>query len=213
MFIATPAYLAPSSATERTATDVLNLLGGSWNVSAGHPWIGNVRSDLLGLFLESGATHLLWLDADVSFEADVARRLLSLEVPIATCTYRKRRPPHTFNLRAQALELGRLGQSAMGRLLGERVIAVERDGLGCCLMKRAVGLALYDRYRAELGYGDRVHLFAHGVVELDGKRFMDGEDGAFFDRVHACGFQPWCMVDATVMHDGVRGNLGEELDG
>ena len=46
--------------------------------------------------LKAGATHILWLDADMCFPPDTLKRLLARKVPIVGANYRRRVPPHQF---------------------------------------------------------------------------------------------------------------------
>jgi len=221
MHIATPVYRGePSKPTKRTGEAIKAIHGGIWRVLEGHPWVGNARSELAGEFLESRQSHILWLDADISFHPSVVELLLRANASIITCAYRKRKPPHEYTSRTLD---GREHCFAPERRLsnGGRVIEIESDGLGCCLMRREVLEFMSRRYQnpwlgPKLGYVSeagkpRVHLFAHDVATIDGVRRIIGEDGAFFMRARACGFKVECLADATIWHDGIKGRLGEEL--
>jgi hypothetical protein len=210
MFIATPAYREPSDATKRTAEGIYANHGGVWRIVAGCPWVGNARSELAGNFLDSGESHILWLDADVAFAPEVVYRMRSLDLPLVTCAYPKRLRPTEFAAR-------RIDGARPRFHNDRRVIALESDGLGCCLVQRHV-IAVLDanaswrhRYVNEAGK-HHSHIFAHDTQLLDGVRRLDGEDNAFFHRARSLGFGVECLIDETIFHDGHPGNLGETLD-
>lgn len=47
-------------------------------------------------FLAGTWSHLLFIDSDMTFPPDVASRLLSHDMPVVACNYRKRTPPHDY---------------------------------------------------------------------------------------------------------------------
>ncbi len=53
------------------------------------------RTDLVKRALAQGATHLLCLDADMTFPMDAAHRLLRWDVPIVGCNYIRKAEPFT----------------------------------------------------------------------------------------------------------------------
>lgn len=55
--------------------------------------ISSSRNLLVRQALEAGATHILWLDADMRFPEDTVARLLAHGEPIVAAYYSTRRPP------------------------------------------------------------------------------------------------------------------------
>src|SRR5271165_5742917 len=214
MFIATPAYREPTEPTKRTAEGIHALHGGVWRILSGCPWVGNARSELAGDFLESGESHMLWLDADIAFDPAIVQTMLDADAALITCTYRQRKKPDTFTVRTLH---GEHPIDAPRRLVGgARVLEISDDGLGCCLVKRGVIEHMYAGL-PQAGYVNddgkaRVHLFAHGVALIDGVRRAEGEDGAFFRRARALGHKVECLADAVIYHDGVPGRLADYLE-
>ena len=197
MFIATPCYRGePSEPTKRTAEGIYARHGGphghtQWRILEGCPWVGNARSELVAEFLDTDArsplgTHMLWLDADISFDPDVVDRMLALSAPVVLCRYLARKPPYAFV-----------------------------EGLGCTLVQRHVFERLWADCAERLTYlrdcNDRpaVHIFAHSVGTLSGQSRMLGEDGVFFRRCRAAGFQVRTLATATIVHDGIAGTYSE----
>ncbi|MGA7121958.1 MAG: hypothetical protein WBY94_17755 [Polyangiaceae bacterium] len=187
MFIATPCYRGePSEATKRTAEGIHARHGGLWRILEGCPWVGNARSELVAEFLDTGEAEMLWLDADISFDPDVVDRMLALSAPVVLCRYLARKPPYVFV-----------------------------EGLGCTLVQRHVFERLWADCAERLTYlrdcNDRpaVHIFAHSVGTLSGQSRMLGEDGVFFRRCRAAGFQVRTLATATIVHDGIAGTYSE----
>lgn len=54
-----------------------------------------LRQMLADEALADEATHVLWLDSDMSFPADALIRLMEHDVPVVGCDYPRRYPPHS----------------------------------------------------------------------------------------------------------------------
>ena len=103
MHIATPVYRGePSVATRKTVDGILAIHGGIWRKLPGCPWVGNARSELAGDFLLGTYSHILWIDADISFEPATVETMLRANASIITCAYRRRKPPYDWA--AQSLD-------------------------------------------------------------------------------------------------------------
>jgi hypothetical protein len=178
----------------------------------GCTWIDIARTEVLAQFLQTDQQELLWIDADISFDPNTIATMQAAKADVITATYRKRKPPHNFNVRTLR---GEHPAEAPSRLVGQsRVIEIESDGLGCCLVQRAV-IEKMVRELPELSYtsddgGMRHWLFQPFVhVDFDGRRLPACDDKAFFLRARAVGFKVECLVDATVVHEGVPGRLAD----
>jgi len=181
MFLATPCYRgAPSEPTQRTGDAILARYGGSWGRVEGCPWVGNARSELVAEFLDTNESHLLFIDADISFPLATVDRMLASPAPVVCVKYPRRLPPHTLV-----------------------------EGLGCTLVARGVFEALWAAW-PQLTYlrgcNDKpaVHIFAHAVGMLDGSMRIMGEDQVFYRRVRASSFAIEMIDDPAIIHDGIR---------
>jgi hypothetical protein len=90
------------------------------------------RNSLVKRALNSGATHLLWLDADMRFPKDALLRLLAHDRPIVGTNYTTRRFPHipTAEIAGEGLVYIVPGS--------EGLLEVSRIGFGCVLMQAEV---------------------------------------------------------------------------
>lgn len=212
MFVAFPIHGVIWPQSMATAMSLL-ARGGTFRMY-GSPWLDEVRSELVGQFLESREEELFFLDADNWVAGDlisIVETMRAANADVITCTYRKRTPPHSWVVRVNPKT------ASVREVDGKRVMTVDGDGLGCCLIRRRVLESMRDRYREELAYvneggADRVNLFEYGVwKDVKGIRHPGQEDRSFFERVWTAGFRPECLVDATVIHGSVPGNFGAEV--
>ncbi len=212
MFIGTPLYGQMQSPTESTIRGVLRLHGGKCSAVQGCSAVDLARSEVLGKFLESSESELLWVDADVSFDPAVVERMRDANADVITCTYRQRIAPHNYCARP----LGGVHPTmAPRRQVGAaRIIEIERDGLGCCLVRRHVVermIAISPGLFYVNNEGQRRAWLFQPFAYLDalGVQRPAADDVAFFMRARAAGFKIECLVDATVHHDGVSGCLAD----
>jgi hypothetical protein len=186
--------------------------GGTFRME-GSPWLDSVRSELVGQFLETKEDILFFIDADNWFGQEVVDGLLAAKGDVVTATYRKREPPHQYVVAPIGWPKPPMRKLQDGR----RLIEIERDGLGCCLIRRHVIERLWESH-PELAYvspagAKRRNLFEYGIyTDSDGIRRAGQEDRAFFKRVRDAGFKVECLIDATVMHGGVPGRFAEAYD-
>lgn len=146
------------------------------------------RENLADQALESGATHLLWLDSDMKFPPNLVHRLFKHDLPLVACNYVKRKIPAMPN----------------SKNLDGKLIATNRDshgleeassaGFGAVLMKREV------LEKTPKPWFDTVWL-----RHEDGHIEMVGEDVFFFSKVRQVGgFKLFIDHDASqrVSHIG-----------
>lgn len=102
-------------------------------------YIHDSRNELVRRALEDGATHMLWLDDDMTFPPNAAFRLLKHDVPIVGCNYSTRTHP-LFPVAIK--HTGLSGDSDPTRLdmvpSEDGLAEVEGIGFGCVLTKREV---------------------------------------------------------------------------
>jgi hypothetical protein len=126
------------------------------------------RQNLVAQARESGADHLLFLDADQTFPADGLLRLLARGKDVIGCNYRRRFPPHepTANVGGEVVA------TSKERALGSPIEEANWLGLGFCLVRLS---ALPN---------DGEPLFVNGL-NRDGSTWS--EDSFFFARLRAAG--------------------------
>jgi len=110
-------------------------------------YIHQSRQELLQGALDSGATHVLWLDSDMRFPPHAAVKLLQNNVPISGINYSKRRTPADF------VAIKRVPREGDSPTDGERLWTtndsrgleeVDVIGFGCVLMEAAALVNLPD---------------------------------------------------------------------
>ena len=135
----------------------------------------------------AGATHVLFLDSDMTFPGNAALRLLAHDKPIVGATYRQRSPPHILNHR----EL----DGAFGEVSADEVDLrpVESIGTGCLLIEMQVFTKIPIPY------------FRFGYEK--GKPQMVGEDTLFCRDAREAGYKIW--MDPGLSRDIEHIGLGK----
>ena len=226
LFVAIPAYTGISSLTYQALQDLHKLkeagILADFRVAnvGGCPWLDVARAELVGSFWASSATHLLFVDSDISFRPRVVRDLLAVGQPAVSAIYREKVSPHTWTcfLPGGETDLAK----AKRRTYGEHdVLVLERAGLGCTLLRRDALDAMRQVY-AELEYTSHVTglpccaLFrSHLERDKDGVMRQWPEDAAFWKRMNAMVNIPplecLALIDAEIIHAGIRSNLATAL--
>ena len=142
------------------------------------------RSRVVANAFREGATHVLCLDADMTYPPDVAHRLLAHGRPFVACNAVTRRPPHRWVAKDKA---------------GEIIDSSKRSGLD---RASVVGLAVALIERRV--FDSISHPWFNFEWSMDGWR---GEDVYFCDRAIASGFQP--MIDNDLSHE--IGHIGSRV--
>ena len=183
-----------------------------------HPDIGELRNVFATMFYDCvpGATHLLFVDADMQFEPELVLDMLAADKPLVGCVYPKKRLPISFV--ASQFE-DRPRPVADGNLL-------ELEGLGCgvMLIRRDCIDQLIDTGNVEVeddplgAAGETIK--AYGATRMirafdpikDGRRRLS-EDISFCKRVRDSGGNVYAVINHTITHLGIAqftGTYGEE---
>lgn len=179
-----------------------------------------VRNWMVGRFLESGFSHLAFIDWDVSFPTGTLVRMMERDVDIVAASYPFRGDPMDFPM----AWLGEPGASlfAVNPKTGERnengLIEVSGAPTGCMVISRNVLLKMIemrpdlDYYEPSLSGYKAYSLFEW--VRRDKTIFT--EDYAFCYLARECGFRVWVDPHFDMTHHGYKqysGNLGKWLRG
>ena len=190
-----------------------------WKTTSG-TLLAWARNTLASLVLESGHSHLLFIDSDIDYPPSLIRRMVAFDAPLVSAVC-----PH------RVLDLGRF--HAMSRQFDDPAAAwarslsfvmeletphVERNGFykarrtgtGLMLIKREVFEAIRDAnpelYRPAAGtyYG---HQGLTNVLQCFDPAYDEagvsmGEDVSFTRRWQATGGDIWVVFDDTVGHVG-----------
>lgn len=68
------------------------------HVTSGDALVSRARAVLLGKFLQTGASHLLWIDADMSWSAEDVFRFIRHGVDFVVGAYRQKKPGGRWNV-------------------------------------------------------------------------------------------------------------------
>jgi hypothetical protein len=142
-------------------------------------YIHSARAELMETMIEDGATHMLWLDADMRFPRDTLVHLLQHNLPMVGANYSKR----AFGEGFTALKkVGVTGEQLRTTDESEGLEEVEGIGFGCVLIQAKALLGLphpeevpwfQNRYLGEgLWMGEDIH-FCELVRKAGGRIFVD----------------------------------------
>lgn len=180
-----------------------------YNVGMNIDW---ARSQMATSCLNGNFTHLLFIDDDMGFAADLAYRLLVENVDIVAVPYRRKQRDLKYNIR----------HGVRVKYIPDRpyMIAVESIATGMMMIKRGVFEKLSKKV-AEFRYNDKGEkgflFFSHELVDdemVGGVSYM-GEDYNFCRIARENGFDVWAYVDEPIAHIGnyaFEGNYREHAE-
>jgi hypothetical protein len=162
--------------------------------------IDSARNILATLFVRGSCSHMLFIDDDVVWAADLPLRMLNENVDIVGVPYRKKikRPEYTIK---HPRNVGSLG----GR---HWMILAEGLGMGMTLIRRNVFEGLIPKvplYHCFGGEEDKPqHLFFRHelVTDTDGKLKYESEDFHFCRLARENGFELFAYIDENLPHVG-----------
>lgn len=168
------------------------------------------RSQMATTFLKNDQyTHLLFIDDDMAFAADLPYRLLIENVDIVAVPYRRKIRDVKYNIRH-----GVMVKTIPGR---PYMASVESIATGLMMVRKNVFKKLETKV-AEFLYnndGEKGRLFfRHQIVEdemVGGTAYM-GEDYYFCKIARENGFDVWAYVDENVAHIGTYAFDGNYRD-
>jgi len=238
VFIATPAY--GGNVTVDYMTSVVHLVTQlkevAWQLQlvAGESIITVGRNNAVMEFLASDCTHLLFIDADVSFGVDTIRGLLAFDQDVVLAPY----PAKNLNEQRMQDAAAHRGRSARLRdglhyvlhaqadklqnafEAGQTIVEVDAGPTGCMLIKRGV----FDRMReaypelqcrlcgTNAGRTKRYDVWWRFFDTMVSDGEFLGEDIAFCRRWRDIGGSIWADLGATMSHVGRHAFTGSMLD-
>lgn len=139
----------------------------------------NAREALAAEAINSGYTHILWLDADMVFNPDVFDTLSAHEKPFVTGVYRSRHAPY------KSCIFKSLDPDERFNEMPDELFEICACGFGIVLTETAV---LYEVYKA------------NGTMFLPNGDY--GEDIALCDRARKLGYTLYCDPGVRAGHIG-----------
>ena len=210
VYIATPATSIASNFHVSLIREIPRLLGAGHSVTyahlAGHVHVDDARNLLLDDYLQSGASHILWWDADVAAEPGASLKLLSHDVDIVGGAYPLKDGSQRFPVR---LGVRSDDQPPAGLLPAEVLptgfLRVRRNAFWP-VVKTAQTIGLD---------GQMVPLvFERGVIETEHGLERVGGDANFCRKASAAGLKLYCDPTIIFTHQGpvdFAGRLADHL--
>ena len=231
LYIATPCYGCTLSTKFLLSLVQLQSECTRRGIECGVDLMGNeslvprARNILAGRFLNSQATHLLFIDADIAFAPEAVMRLLDSDKDIVTGVY----PRKSYDWGAVQSKLGKGDQAEHACMMGldyninvaEQSLQAENgfvkvldSATGFMMIKRGVLETMAEKYKGSLGCvndlpgADKDPTYVREYVALfdcmidpKTRRYLS-EDFAFVRRAQAVGYEVWVDLVSPLCHIG-----------
>ena len=150
------------------------------------------RNGIVRSFLDDGDDdYLLFLDADMTFPADVVRKLVRHAAPVVTGRYHMRKLP--YHAVAYVKHRTQAGEHCYAPVhFGRGLVEIERGGAGCLLIRRDVAEAIRGRI------GDNWFRYQRGPEPPHD--FTVSEDFWFYRQAREAGFRCYLDWDCECEH-------------
>lgn len=178
----------------------------------GNPYISQARNVMLRKALDAKATHIVFLDHDVSFGPDDLLRLINAPAEVVAGTYRFKKAEEEYMGSVFTDSKG----APQGKQVGDLVMLQAKYVPAGFLRVTETAVSKFIEMYPELMFGSRhtphVDLFNHGAMDF----VWHGEDYGFSKRWNdKCG-QLWLLPELNITHhasDGTAyvGNYHEYL--
>lgn len=234
LYLATPCYGCQLSVVFLGSLLSLHAACAQQGVQVMVDLIGNeslverARNILAARFLESDATHLLFIDADIGFRPEAVLRLVKFDKDVTTGIYAKKAFDWAMVKRKlEAKEKEPVFQMGLDFNINiEQASATITDGFvkvldsatGFMLIKRAVMERMVEHYRPELHcvndiLGQTIKTYTAifaCMIDPDTRRFLS-EDYSFCRRYQQLGGEIWADVASPLCHMGTNVFSGDVL--
>ena len=208
VYIATPATSIASNFHVSLVREIPRLLGARHSVTyahlAGHCHVDDARNLLVHDFLQSGATHLLFWDADVACEPGASLKLLAHDLNVVGGAYPLKDGSGRFPVKGHAYTEPR-----------GPMYAAEVAPTGFLLIKRDVFWPLVKAAQTMGLDGQMVPIiFERGSIETEHGLERVGGDANFCRKATAAGFKLYCDPTIIFTHQGpvdFAGRLADHL--
>lgn len=185
----------------------------SFDIEAGGSIVTKVRNRIVRRFMDGNNDILVFIDADMVFDAADILKLIDSGKDVTALAYTTRKPGGRFNTERERDEDGR---TPVYRINGDLWCKADRTGTGImALTRNAFGEMAANYGKTEYADDDGtpvLGLFDFSII--DGKYY--GEDYLFCKRWRDIGGEIWILADATVGHVGeyvYNGNYCSALGG
>jgi hypothetical protein len=222
VFIATPMYggmaagIYTASMVQLSAIFLRNRVDSLYVFTASESLVPNARNVLTHQFLESKATHLMWIDSDIGFNAMDIVRMLVADRDIVCGIYPKKEvdwasvaqavksgvPPEELSNHAGSFAVQLIDDSARGLATDpDGLLEVAAGGTGFTLIKRGVFDALSDVVPEYVP--DRIPIKEYYATTTDPESGrLITEDYHFCKLARSRGFKIYAAPWARLSHAG-----------
>lgn len=191
--------------------------------------VERARNILAARFLDSDATHLLFIDADIGFRPESVMRLVECDKDVTTGIYPKK--SFDWDMVRRKVQAGdaepvyqmgldfNINIHATTAQITNGFVKVLDSATGFMLIKRAVLERMTEHYRGELhcvndiqgqSIKEYVAVFAC-MIDPDTRRFLS-EDYSFCRRYQRLGGEIWADVASPLCHMGTHVFAGDALE-
>lgn len=182
-----------------------NKIGCAWGTIVGNCYVTAARDLLAGKFLTSDASHMLFIDADMSWTADAVMKLLKMDKDIAVGAYTTR-SDHDRRWTFRTIPGKKLDENGLVEIAGA--------GTGFMLIKRSVFTDLLNKtvrtvYKSGNPDDGLVHEFF--PTKNTGGNWVS-EDYVFCDEVRAHGKEIWLDTTIDLHHKGIYWYTADKAD-
>ena len=172
----------------------------------GSALVHHARSKIVQSFIESDCTHLMWIDADMVWQADDILRLLLIgkALDCVSAGYREKNDTGSFQVELD-IRNGQVEANDLG------CVPIKSAGLGFTMMSRKLVKALYEDAEKTRFFGRPEE--SRYVFRLENTEHgAGGEDILLFHDIHRLGFQTWLDPTIALGHIGTKiynGRVGD----
>jgi hypothetical protein len=222
VFIATPMYGGMAMATytwslaQTPAVFIRNGLGLVYQYRMNDAIVANARNHLTHQFLETGATHLMWIDADIGFNAvDIVSMILADEdivcgmYPMKAIDWERVAQAVNDGIPAEELKshVGSFvirpmdGHAGGASANSDGLVEVAAGGAGFMLVKRGVFEVLSENVPSYVVDGVTLKEFYTTGIDADTSELV-GEDYYFCRLARSHGFKVYAAPWVHLTHTG-----------
>lgn len=165
----------------------------------GNPYVSQARNVMLRKALDANATHIVFLDHDISFRPEDLLKLIQTEGDVVAGTYRFKKDDEEY--------MGTVFTDKDGYPLGRKSdCALHAQWVPAGFLKVTDGavnrfMGAYPNLLYGKRYAPHVDLFNHGAHN----GVWYGEDYAFSRNWNDCGGRIWLVPDLAIVHHGADG--------
>lgn len=183
----------------------------SFDIEQGGSLIAKVRNRIVKRFMDTNSDVLLFIDADMVFDAADILKIIDSQAPLTAIPYLNRKVGKAWNC---ALSKDDEGQPIALRVEGEIWVKADAAGTGLMAIKRECFGKMAAHYGCTQYEDNGPVLGLFDCAIIDGHYY--GEDYLFCKRWLNIGGELWLLADATTGHVGetvYTGNLCTSLGG